>query len=659
MLKATQFLFQLLDETNETADFTELKKLYLPCIDGKLYPSDTLVFSFCTSDQELEALQKNFHFLEDLSRFLSYDKYKQWRLLGLLPKALRPENLSNITQEQLEESSLKLCHYGEHCESRNSLKELLISHEFQWAFVALLKWQDPANPVEIEDIQYIWDKHFSQEQLEVVCYEKVCTIKVHNSQPLEGTQCAKLAHAMMLPDDRCQFYLEHQERLERSKVVHFADILAKEVNRLLGERLQSEAVTVLMKILVCQEPQEIAEVLKDNKVPLHQPAHRSAWNLPPAGEEIPEEWYDSLEMNIIHTFVPGDYVGYLDSSQLKEHYLYAVVLEALGLQQSGGGHIPMYHVDLGGGRKANVSTYDLYHFRRNKQVSDLNKSLVLVENCPSGGSTASPAADSIWYQHPLSEVKKEVDACLAEIWCLSVEERKKAVRRLYLCYHPDKNVGQEELANEIFKYLKERIQEMENKDKPSGSNSNTRNFWNFSQCWSEWNEQAHRHHHSRERGYYNYDFWSFHQSRPNCSRNQSRRLCEEEAKRWLRQAECDLKAAAGVAGDGSTEWLLYMTYQAVEKALTAVVYSEGGHFDKSQSLAMLASTVASWGDELKLLPEQIDELRDHGVDDKTTQYPSYHDLPTIPNEAFQACKEKDVLLSARKILNTVKKWLGQ
>ncbi|XP_060636280.2 sacsin-like [Anolis sagrei] len=674
ILKATELLFQLLDETKKPVNFTELKELYLPCIDGKLYPSNTLVFSLYMSNQESEALQKNFHILKDFSL---YDKCKQWRLLRLLPEALRPKNLSDITQEQLEESSLKLCHYGEHCESRSSLKELLISHEFQWAFVALLQWQDPETPVETEEIQGVWDKCFSPEQLEVVCYEKVCTIRVHNSQPLEGTQRDKVAHAVMLPNDRCQVYLKHQDRLEQPKIVHFADILAKEVNRLLGERLQSNAVmTVLMKILVCQEPQEIAEVLKDNQVPLHQPTYQSAWNLPPAGEEIPEEWYDSLEMNIVHTFVPGDYVGYLDSSQLKERYLYAVVLEALGLQQSGGGHIRMYRVDLGRGRKATVSTYDIYHFRRNKQVNDLNKSLVLAENCPSAGSTASLDADSFWYQRPLSEVKKEVDAHLAEIWCLSVEEKKKAVRRLYLCYHPDKNVGQEELANEIFKYLKEKIQEMENKYKPGGSNSNKKNF---SQCWSEWNEQAHRHHRSRQEftkqrwgkgggrrggggggggggGDYNYNFWSFHQSQ---SKYQSRRLCGEEAKRWLRQAECDLKAAAGVAGNGSTEWLLYMTYRAVEKALTAVVYSEGGKFDKSQSLAMLANKVASWGDELEELPDQIDELRDHGVDDKTTQYPSYHDLPTIPNEAFEACKEKDVLLSARKILNTVKKWLGQ
>ncbi|XP_042331157.1 sacsin-like [Sceloporus undulatus] len=679
VLRATQFLFQLLEEAEKPVDFSALKELHLPCIDGKLYPSNTLIFSCDWSGQESENLQRTFRFLLDLSECsLAHDKYEQWRLLRRLPEALRPKNFSDITQEQLEESSLKLCPYREHCESRNCLKELLISLEFQWAFIALLKWQDTAKPVETEKMERIWDEFFSPERLEVVCYEKLCTITVHNAQPLEGIQRAKLVHVVMLPGDKCQVYLAHQERMNQDEAVHVSGILAKEVNRLLGERLHQDAMMILMQILVCQGPQKIAGVLKRNQVPLHQPTHRNAYSLPPAGEEIPEEWHDSLDMNILHIFVPGDYVGYLDSSQLKECYLYAVVLEALGPQQSGGGQVSMYRVDLGGGKKADVSAHDLYHFRRNSRVADLNKSLVLAEISPSSGSAASPSACSDWYQKPLREVKKEVDARLAEIWCLSEEERKKAVRRLYLCYHPDKNIGQEDLANEIFKYLKERIQEMENKGKlSSSSNSYKRNNWNFSKFWAEWDEQAHSHHHRRQEftrqrwgrrgggggggggGHCNYDFWSFHQRGTNYSKYQSRRLCGEEAKRWLRQAECDLRAAAGIAGNGSTEWLFYMTYRAVEKALTAVVYSEGGHFDKSQSLAMLARKAASWGAELAQLPDQIAELQKLGVDDKTTQYPSFHDLPTIPNEAFQACKEQDVLLLAREILNTVKNWLGQ
>ncbi|XP_061446783.1 sacsin-like [Rhineura floridana] len=664
VFKATQFLFQLLDKAQEPVDFSELKELYLPGIDGKLYPSNTLVFSMYTSGQEPQALQSKFRFLIDLS-LCSLPPNETLRLLCLLPEALRPKNFSDITAEHLEKSSLKFCAYGEHCESQNRVKELLVSSEFQYALVALLKQQ---GRTKAEEMERLFEGLFSPERLEVVCCEKVCTVRMHNSESLEGTQHVKIVYVATTPDGKWQIYLEHQDSMDLQQAVQFSGILATEVNKLSEEKLNQPAMMVFMQILVCQGPQKIAEVLKKNDVPLHQPTNLNAYALPPPGEEVPEEWYDSLDMSILHTFRPGDYVGYLDSSQPGERYLYAIVLEALRPQQSGAGQVQAYLVNLGGGRHAEVSAHDLYHFRRNNLLSDLSKAVVLAESSPGASNTAR----TDWYHKPLSEAKKEVDACLPEIWTLSGEERRKALRRLYLCYHPDKNLGQEDSANEIFKYLKEKIKEMENNGKLSDyrgrPKSRSSYHRNFSPFWDEWDQQARQHQQRRKEfssrggggggGHCNYNFWSFHKSGSNYSRYQSNRHFLEEASRWLRQAKCDLKAAASNAGTGSTEWLLYKTYRAVEKALIAAEYYQGGRFDKNLTVAMLAAKVAAYGQELEKLPDQIDELRQHGMDDKTTQYPCYHNLPTIPNEAFLACKEQDVLLLAGDILNTVKRWIG-
>nr|XP_034993079.1 sacsin-like [Zootoca vivipara]XP_034993081.1 sacsin-like [Zootoca vivipara] len=687
VLRATQFLFQLLDEAEDQMDFSELKELHLPCADGKLYPSNSLIFSFYKTGQEPQGLQCKFRFLIDLSICeLPYDKYKQQRLLHRLPETLRPKNLSDITEEQLEESSLKLCTYGEHCEFQNWLQELLMSCEFQHALVALFKWQ---GGTKVEEVECMFEGCFSAERLEVVCCEKMCTTMVHNSQSVEGTQCARTVYVSTMPDGKLQIYLAHRESKDAHWGVEFSCNLATELNRLLGQRFSLPSLTVLAQILVCQRPKEIAEVLEKNKVPSQLPANLNAYILPPPGEDIPEEWYDSLEMSILHTFLPEDYVGYLDSSKPREHYLYAVVLEALGPRQSGTGQVHTYLVDLGGGQHAEVSAYDLYHFRRNNTASDLSKAVVLAEGSPGASSTARPLTSGNWYERPLSEIKKEVDACLAEIWSLSEDERRKALRRLYLCYHPDKNIGQEDSANEIFKYLKDKIKEMENNRTPSGSRGGPKSSGSYkrdSEFWGEWDQQAHQHQERRTEftrqrwgggggggggggwgvggggggGHcnYNYNFWSFHQKRPKYSKDQSKLHCLEEARRWLRQAKCDLKAAASNAGQGSTEWLLFKTYRAVEKALTAVEYHQGGRFDRDLTLPMLAGKVASYGRELEKLPDQIEELRQHGVDDKRTQYPSYHNSPTIPNEAFLRCKEEEVLLLAEDILSTVKKWIG-
>uniref|UniRef100_A0A8C6X9S1 HEPN domain-containing protein n=1 Tax=Naja naja TaxID=35670 RepID=A0A8C6X9S1_NAJNA len=558
---------------------------------------------------------------------------RQWKFLRYLPENLRPMLFSNIVEEQLEESSLKLCIYQEHCEFRNNLKELLVSLEFQNALIALLKWQSKT-----EEIEGMNDGLFSPDQLEVVCCEKICIVKVYNLQLLEGTQCVKTVHVATMPDDKTKIYLTHQENMGLLEGVRIFSVLGQEVNKLLGERLNQKAMGILMEILVCQGPKSIAAVLDNHNVPLHQQANLNAYDLPPPGEDIPEEWYDSLDMSILHTFVKGDYVGYLDSSQTKEHYLYAVVLEVLESQKNGG-------------REEEVTAYDLYHFKRNK-----------------------PDINEYWHQRPLSEVKKEIDTCLAQVWRLSEEEKKKALRRLYLCYHPDKNLGQEDSANELFKYLKEKIKEMEKGmwSNGGGSKSSNSHRRNFSDCWSEWDQQAHQHQQrhyeftSRRTagrgggggggGYSNYNFWSYHQRGPNSSRSQPKHSFLE-AKRWLQQAECDLQVATTNAGNGSTEWLLYMVFRAMEKTLTAVEYNQGGGFERNLSLAKLADKVASYGCELAKLPKQIALLREHSVDDKTTQYPKYHTLPTIPHEAFSACKEQDVLLLAWEILNMVKSWL--
>nr|XP_056720219.1 sacsin-like [Euleptes europaea] len=672
IMQATLCFFQLLAKAEDTVDFSDLKELHLPCTDGKLYPSNTLVFNDCATGQCLQALQGSFHFLVDVfSGSLSII----YNLLLQLPEALRPMRLSDITKEQLDESSLELCSYGVHCEFQSRLKELLVAPEFQDALVALLRWQKTTKKVDEEEAAArVHVGLFSLEQLEVICCEMLCTMMVHKSQCLKGSQEAKTVYVATTPDGKQCIYLLHQECLGHRQAVKISETLAEEVNKLLGERLNARAMRVLREILACREPEEIAKVLNEHKVPLRKFAIRDAFTLPDPGEEIPEEWHDSLDMSILHSFMPKDYVGYLDPSVQGEHYVYAVVLEALGPQQSGAGQVHMYRVNVGGGQQLEVSAHDLYHFRQSMPASDTSKAVVLAQS-PPDGATAAGLSGGDWYQQPLSEVKKKVDAWLAEIWDLSEGERKKAIRRLYLCYHPDKNLGQEDLANEIFRYLKEKIKEMQNKGKaksctsggPGSSGSFNRNSWNFSNHWNEWDQQAYRHRETRQEftrqrqsgrggGNFTYNFWSFYSSgtkgyKPKCPGM-------EEARRWLRQAECDLRAAANEVANGSTEWLLYKTYRAVQKALTAVRYKQGGHFDSDLSVAVLAKVVTH-GQELAVIRDQAARLRQYGMDDKTTQYPSYHSPPTIPNEAFRTCKEREVLLLGQEILDTVQRWLGQ
>ncbi|XP_015275018.1 PREDICTED: sacsin-like [Gekko japonicus] len=208
--RATRCFFQLLDESQETVDFSDLKELHLPCTDGKLYPSNTLVFNDCATDQSLQALQGTFHFLLDhfgVNRL--FETYNLRKLLFLLPVALQPKRLSDITREQLDESSLELCSYGAHCEFQSRLEELLVAPEFQDALVALLRWQNADMEAEADRVH---SGLFSLEQLEVICCEMLYTVMFHQSQCLEGSREAKAVFVETTPDGKQHIYLLHQDK---------------------------------------------------------------------------------------------------------------------------------------------------------------------------------------------------------------------------------------------------------------------------------------------------------------------------------------------------------------------------------------------------------------------------------------------------------------
>uniref|UniRef100_A0A8C3SH40 HEPN domain-containing protein n=1 Tax=Chelydra serpentina TaxID=8475 RepID=A0A8C3SH40_CHESE len=652
VLRATQHLFQLLSQGK--ADFSGVEELHLPCADGKLYPSNTLIFSDCAPADVSQALGSTFHFLVDLSRcHLPYPEYNAWKLVWQLPQPLRPQLLSEITELQLEEDSLELCPYAEFCESRNQLQGVLVSPEFREGSAVLLRWQSWDEEEEAETARRKREVAFSAERLEVVCCEKIQTVMMHRGARLEGSQASQVVHVVLHADGRRRVYLLHREGMDLSQSFRILDSLAQEVDSIMGGVMHWKSMKILMQMLACKDPGEVRSVLERNRVPLQPSTHPDAYTLPSPGTEIPQEWYDSLDMSILNTFAPGDYVGYLDPAAPEERYQYAVVLEVLP-----DGAVPMCRINLGAGRQEEVSANDLYQFKR-MQVDGCGRALVPVPD-----QQRQQERREAWYHQSLGQVKEEVDTCLAKLWELPEGERRKAIRRLYLRYHPDKNVGQEEMATEVCKYLRERIQELEEGRKPgaagnpsspqaSGGRRHSSSHWGFSGSWREWDGEARRHRQSRreftgqrDRGFH-YDFWSYHRARP------ERRPQAEEAGRWLRQAQSDLRAAGHDAGQRCTNWVLYKVHRAVEKALAAAVYERGQRFEREQTLASLAQKVAAYAPGLEGLPAQVAELRRHGVDDKTTQYPSYHPPPTIPGEAFPAGEEQEVLRLAQGLLDVV------
>jgi len=78
--------------------------------------------------------------------------------------------------------------------------------------------------------------------------------------------------------------------------------------------------------------------------------------------------------------------------------------------------------------------------------------------------------------------KLEIDKMLSEIWKLGKDERTKAIRRLYLRWHPDKNPEQIDLCTEAFTHLQNQIDQLEKTGRLKGGSKESF-FKDFFRQW--------------------------------------------------------------------------------------------------------------------------------------------------------------------------------
>ncbi|XP_073457675.1 sacsin-like [Aquarana catesbeiana] len=632
--ETTKQFFTLLEKT-APKDLQNLKPLYLPAIDGKLYESSGLILNDCRSYRTMFKLSDIFKFLHS-----DENQYRTKHLLSLLPVDIRPILLSDITEESID--NFKACMLGEDCTVKRNFTELLLSPIFCKGLVCLLCKQSNGKTTQ-KEAEETCTNIFGR--IEIVCCCKLQTCLMYEKTTLKGTTSERTV-CIRYVDMCCQIYLEHSKLAKRRKAFQVMHSLSREINNLIRNKLDHSSLNVVAEMLACDDPEEMIEVLKEHEVWSNRLENKNAFTLPKPGEKIPDEWYDCLDMSVLNTFRVDDYVGYMVPGE-DEEYLYAVVVEELEAKMFGNCELPMYRIDIGQEETIEVSILDLYKLKRSS--SHNSKALV-----PLGNPTPQQQIDDRWFESSLEKIKADIDLQLSQIWKLPQAEKIKAIRRLYLKYHPDKNVGQEAISTEIFKYIQQRFKELESGgQKDNHSNHTTPNhhsssFGGFSAFWGKWDREASHHRQNRENfsrtTRCNYDFFHYHSSaqRPN----------PQEAERWLRQAECDLKAAENDV-NRYTEWVFYKLHQAVKKALFAAQYLKKGKTDQDTDIAQLARAVAKYSSKLGSIGGQVSQMKALGVDNKGTQYPDYHSPPQIPNDGFASDKEEEVITLAEDVLRRI------
>lgn len=649
--RAIQQLFELI-QTQGNQSLAEVKTLYLLAVDRKLHSSSTLYYnntSFQAKRLE-EALKNKFLLLEKLSKcHLGSDIYKHCELLRLLPPKFQPQMLSQVTEEKVLESHMQPCEYGTDCEFSGWFDRHLSSAPFRHGLICLIRDHSKGKTTQ-EEANDICEKTFGS--IQIVCCKSLRTELWLDKQALKTT-ATETGVYVKRGDNGCIFYLKHND-ITVPKVINEVNMkLIKEIIPLLDNRIASRHLTVLGQLLMCDSLEDVQRTLADNDIQDSAETEGLFKSAAP-GTEIPEEWLDCLDMSILNNFEVGEYVGY----NIDNKYIYAVIVEELPLHSSR--FSQRYKIQVGEDEEIEVSYLDLYQFKREEKPkreqcapSDPGcMELVLLVGAQPHSSQQSSSRSTRSSPASIEEAKKEIDKCLAEIWTLPKEERLKAIKRMYLRWHPDKNPDCQSLATEAFKYLQNRIDEL-TKGKTAGSSSQNRSS-HFRDFYQQWNQEAGSHRSGRERfsrRHQSYNFWTHNTNVPKPDK--------EEAKRWCRQARCDLNAAQKDTGGGSTEWCLFKVHQAVEKSLTAAQYKGHGQpTTTTSSISALAERVSNYSPQLRVVPQIVDNLKKLGVDAKKTQYPNCHPAPYIPNDRFRSGSESEVLDKASELLSLVEAYVN-
>ncbi|MGB9718955.1 MAG: HEPN domain-containing protein [Thermoproteota archaeon] len=120
------------------------------------------------------------------------------------------------------------------------------------------------------------------------------------------------------------------------------------------------------------------------------------------------------------------------------------------------------------------------------------------------------------------------------------------------------------------------------------------------------------------------------------------------ARRWLKQAERDLKAARDSFNSGNYEWACFQAQQAAEKALKAVLFLRGFRAVLTHSIFELVNRV---GDE-ELKKEDVKFLDSVYV---ASRYPNSFSEEVVPSEYFDAGDAEKCLRLSELILERARK----
>ena len=299
-----------------------------------------------------------------------------------------------------------------------------------------------------------------------------------------------------------------------------------------------------------------------------------------------------------NTFQPQEWVGYQPTPMEEQYIIFAQISHPVRLKDASGQPLKPMHIeyviftseDDKDGKT--VRAIDLYKFIRGSRALDTQPQCEIN----------------------LQQVKEEIRNELQDIWQISKDDRRRAIHRLYLKWHPDKNLDNPQIAEEVFKFIQDEFDGLERGDGVSSSSSSGDSWHTYKSAWHQTailhRKCSQQYHESTSHATSKSGADSDSEQRSSTANPSSRSeshggffdgnfsppINEHEARQWVRQAVVDCKALEALLtnaqrDDELSSHVCFMAHQVAEKALKGGMYATCGLGEnslKSHNISPLA-----------------------------------------------------------------------
>ena len=696
--KMEDFLKQLSIMDRESAGKV-LSPLYLPDADSKLKPAKLLLYGDTPNYWNKMVLDLSdvpyYHF-----NITSADyKVSALDICRLLPNLVRPIGLSTVCRQELLEESTQT----EDSEVAIQLMKTIELPDIPEGIVSFISRYIQKQEHE-DQLKELVQNYF--EKIDVVTIADLKTkIILTNSRKCIGT--LPMSFSFVPGETKSILYLDSDlaypvDNDDAYLIVanHLTSILCKEVKGDISPSQEKEISDVIKRCLKAKTADRVQHMLLGYGVDLKDGGRMHKF-MKKLGEEIPKCWHHRLDQDVDNIFNPMEYVGYQNQ---EGNIIIAQIVHPVKSETAESELEKMYRIYTSESdvRGKDVSMLLLYKFLVGHKKPKLNPTHAESDDhslVPFSGNDDVTNLRATLHKEDLIELKKKICKQLREIWKLPSVLRRKALKRLYLRWHPDKNQDNPTEAEEIFKFLMKQIDHLERGEplddpktesdartqRQSGSayysssrgggfsRSRYYHYWSYKSSYSRdfhnWSYTAGRHNsssnfertffhcdtgtecssshtgHRTTRAHSTSDYFPF-------DRNEDERN-PEEGRRWLKQAEADFEVLVHNEGKAHN-YVCFMAHQVAEKALKGGVYALCGMDGRAVTDTDLTRHAYSLETvkprHTKGLAQHCIPLESYYLD---TRYPKsgYIDTPT---EHYTSTDADQAKLHAKAVLDTIK-----